>query len=213
MNLSIILILVFLTTPASLLNLASFSTTLKDFLSFNWVDKSGKITKFLFRSLLPSILITLIRELLMFIINLTVDKERHYRFSYHQRSQLRKIFVYLLFNLIIVPGFAGTALTNLFDIFRLGVNNFVDFLKELFVLSNGNFFLVYMITNAGGTFWTSINASGLLFKNYFTPAIVVETTLYIRENEGWRKDNGMIYGWGPTYAVNLVITGIAIMFQ
>ena len=81
------------------------------------------------------------------------------------------------------------------------------------MLNNGNLIVVFLLNNAGGTFWTTINSSGLLFKNYFSTSIAVVTKRYIKENEGWRKDNGMLYGYGPQYAINLVISGIGIIFQ
>ncbi len=115
--------------------------------------------------------------------------------------------------MVIVPGFAAAAITNLYEIFRFGFTNFINFLKELFVLNNGNFFLIFVLNNAGGTFWTSIICSGLLFKHYLSPNIVVASTLYERVNQGYRKHNGMLFGWGPNYAINLVIAAIGVMFQ
>lgn len=126
---------------------------------------------------------------------------------------MRKIFVYLFFNMVIVPGFAAAALTNLYEIFKYGFENTIEFLEQLFVLKNGNFFLIFVLNNTGGTFWTSLNFTGLLFKNYLSPSIVMETNIFLKENEGWRKNNGMLFGWGPNYAMNLVITGIAVIFQ
>ena len=123
------------------------------------------------------------------------------------------MFIYLFLNMIVVPGFAAVALTNLFQILRLGFSNTRGFLENLFVLNNGNLFVVFLLNNAGGTFWTTINCSGLLFKNYFSTSIAVVTKRYIKESEGWRKDNGMLYGYGPQYAINLVITGIGFIFQ
>ena len=115
--------------------------------------------------------------------------------------------------MVVVPGFAAVALTNLFEIFKYGAENFLDFLEQLFVLKSGTLLLIFVINNAGGTFWTSINCSVLLFKNYFVPTITMETTIYYKENETWRKSNAMIFGWGPNYAMNLVIAGIGIIFQ
>lgn len=209
----LILVLLFFTTPASLLNITSFSPSLRDSFSFDWVDESSAFVKFFFRSLMPSILIALINELISYIINATVDLERYYRFSKHQRAQMRKLFIYLFFNMVVVPGFAAVAITNLYEIFKSGVDNFLEFLKQLFVLKSGTLLLIFVINNAGGTFWTSINCSVLLFKNYFVPTITMETTIFYKENESWRKNNGMIFGWGPNYAMNLVITGIGIIFQ
>ena len=86
LTLILIFVLLFFTTPASLLNITSFSPSLRDSFSFDWVDDSSAFVKFFFRSLMPSILIALINELISYIINVTVDLERHYRFSKHQRA-------------------------------------------------------------------------------------------------------------------------------
>ena len=113
-NILVLFILVFVTTPASIINLGSFNSEVEDFLSLKWVSDNGVLLKFIIDSLLPAILISLTNEILMYLINISVDKERHYRFTKHQRSQLRKIFIYLFLNVIVVPGFAAVALTNLF---------------------------------------------------------------------------------------------------
>ena len=113
-NILVVFILIFITTPASIINLGSFNPQVEEFLSLNWVKENGVFVKFIIDSLLPAILISLTNEILMYLINISVDKERHYRFTKHQRSQLRKIFIYLFLNIIIVPGFAAVAFTNLF---------------------------------------------------------------------------------------------------
>lgn len=178
LNLVIVAILIFVTTPASLLNLVSWSKSLKRALSLEWVNQQSAFSQFVFKGLLPSIIIALINELILWIISIVAELERHHRFSWRHRSEHRKVFIYLFLNMIIVPGFGAAAFTNLYDIFSQGYENTLDFLKQLFELSNGNFFLIFVINNAGGTFWAQINCSSLMFKNYLSPTLAMITKLY-----------------------------------
>lgn len=54
--------------------------------------------------------------------------------------------------MVIVPGFASAAITNIYEIVDNGVGSTVDFFKKLFSLNNGNFFLIFVINHAGGSF-------------------------------------------------------------
>ena len=144
---------------------------------------------------------------------MVAELERHHRFSWRHRSEHKKVFIFLFLNMIIVPAFAATAITNLYEIITIGYDNTEDFFRQLFQLNNGNLFLIFVINNAGGTFWAQINCSSLLFKNYLSPAIVMATKTHQKLNEGWRKNVGMMFDWGPHYAYNVVIAAIGIVFH
>lgn len=205
--------LLFLTTPASILNVVTKSAGLKSFLALEWVDTSTDLSKYIVQQLIPTLLVLGINELLIMVINYTVDFEYKERFSSHQRSQMRKTFVYFLFNMLLIPGLAAGAFSNIYYFFLDGISNFKTFFVRLFSLETGNFFMVLVINNAGGGFFAGMNVLYILVENYLSPAISMEYKAIERENEKWMKNNDMLFPWGVNYSLNLVIMGIGIVFK
>lgn len=212
-NILAILILLFLTTPAAMLNVIGQSSQLKYFLSMGWIDQTNTFNQFLVKTLIPSLIVLGINELLMLVINKIVDAQSKERFSKHQRNVLRFIFVYFLFNMLLVPGIAANAINNAYEFFQEGVRDWNSLSKKMFVLENGNFFFTLILNSAGGAFLTGMNVFYILFDNYLSPVISMVWKVTQRENEKWIKNNGMLLSWGAMYATILVVIGIGFVFQ
>lgn len=213
MNLLAILILLFLTTPAALLNVISQSKELKSILSLSWLDQGSQLSQFLVKNLVPTLIVLGINELLLLVINLIVDAQGKERFSKHQRNVLRLIFVYFLFNMLLIPGVAANVINNAYEFFSAGIRDWNSFSKNMFVLDNGNFFFTLVLNSAGGAFLSGMNVFYILFDNYLSPTISMLWKVSQRENEKWMKDNSMLMSWGAYYAMLLVIAGIGFVFQ
>jgi len=208
-----IIVLIFLTTPASMINLVLRDNEAKDATNLEWVDRLPDSLKYLFRSLAPTLLVIAINELLILIISSIVDMEKHHRFSTHQGRLLSLLFVYLLMNMLIVPGLAASAVTNLFDIIHLGAQNGIKIFKQLFSLQSGDFFLLLVIGNSGGPFLSAMNNFGDLFMSYLDPKILVKTKVIEKEAEFLHKNHASVYTYGTTYSFFLVILSIGVVFQ
>lgn len=213
LNVLSIVVLLFLTTPAALLNVVSQSSQLKYFLSMSWIDQSSQFNQFLVKNLIPTLLVLAINELLLYIINLIVDARRHERFSTHQLGVFRLVFVYFLFNMLLIPGIAANVINNAYEFFSASVQDWNSFTKNMFVLDNGNFFFTLVLNSAGGAILTGLNVFYILFDNYLSPLISMVSKLNQRENERWMKDNGMLLPWGSNYGMILVMIGIGFVFQ
>lgn len=212
-NLLAIAILIFVTTPTTLLNVVSRSNGLKNFLALNWIDQSSDFNRYLVQDLAPALIVLGINELLVMVMNFLVDFERKERFSRHQRGQMRKTFFYFFFNMILIPGLAVTAITNIYELVENGVDDTQTFFKKLFVLKNGTFYMALLLGNAGGGFLAGMNVLYILAFNYFSPSISMESKVIERENEKWLKNNDMLFSWGVYYSLNIVIMGIGFVFQ
>jgi hypothetical protein len=213
LQLASILVLIFLTTPAAFVNFLSTNQSAKHFLSLDWVDSSPAFVRFLLQGLTPAIIILIVNEILLWIIGMIVNFERRTRFSFHQISYMKKVFVYLLFNMLIVPGLAASAVSNIFDIINVGVRDTRQLFTNLFAIKTGNFFMILVINGAGGAFLSILNYLGILFKNYLSPSIAMETKIAERRDEQWQKDDGSVFGYGGNYAIVLVLLGIGIVFH
>lgn len=154
-----------------------------------------------------------INELLILVMNFIVDFEKKERFSNHQRSQMRKTFIYFLFNMLLIPGLAASTINNIYGFVNNSVKHVDILFQQIFELQDGNFFMALVLGNAGGGFFAGLNVLYILFQNYISPSISMETKVIERENEKWLKNNDMLFSWGIYYSLNLMIIGIAFVFQ
>lgn len=212
-NVLAILLLLFLTTPAALLSVVTKNEGLRSFLELDWVDRSSRFSQYLVDDLIPALIVLGINELLIMVMNFIVDFQKKERFSRHQRSQMRKTFVYFLFNMLLIPGLAASTINNIYDFVNSSVNGVDVLFKRIFELEDGNFFIALILGNAGGGFFAGLNVLYILVLNYFSPAISMESKVIERENEKWLKNNDMLFSWGVYYSLNLMIMGIGFVFQ
>lgn len=208
-----IIVLLFLTTPAALLNVVSQSSSLKYFLSMSWIDQTSTFNQFLVKTLIPSLIVLGINELLLAIINLLVECKRKQRYSKHQRSIMSYTFVYFLFNMLLIPGVAANVINNAYEFINHGINDWNVFWKNIFALENGNFFFTLLVNSGAGAFLSGLNVFYILFDNYLSPTYSMITKITQRENEKWMKNNGMLMAWGSFYSMILVFSGIGFIFQ
>lgn len=208
-----VVLIVFLTTPAATLSIMAQTSELKSFLALDWVDQSSNFSKYLVQDLIPALIVLGINELLILVMNFLVDFEKKERFSIHQRSQMRKTFLYFLFNMLIIPGLTVSTVNNVYELINSGVSDMEISIKKLFNLKDGNFFMALVLGNAGGGFFAGLNVLYILAANYFSPSISMKTKVIERENEKWLKDNDMLFSWGVYYSLNLMIIGIGFVFQ
>jgi hypothetical protein len=219
--------MVFLTTPAvhhfliqALIQMMSKNNSLKNAVTFKWAEDSPSFFKFLIKSYLPPLIVILINQVLLLLIfylgTRTADTaywENNPRYSQYQRSILSKAFFYMTFNVLIIPGFAATAVSNLFDLFSEGITNPTQMMKKLFDIKSGDFFVILILQAAGNTIFFSLNSIGELALNYFSPFLTHHYRTVLTEKESWTKNEGTIFQYGYNYSQSIVFIGIAIVFQ
>lgn len=213
LNLAAIALLVFFTTPAAMINALTLGGGLDSVLGFEWMKNSGGFVKFVFQSLVPSLVIIVVNALLQILIKLIVKLELHYRFSRHHSRELGMLFVYLLFNMLIVPGIAGTSLTSLYDVIDKGIKDFKDLLKTLFKIEEGNLFIVLLLQDAGINFLVGMISMNQLTRHYLSPTLCVIMKQLKIKYEHWLLERSDLLDYGPYYAELLVEIAIAFVFQ
>lgn len=212
LNILAVALLIFFTTPAAMINALTFGGGLDSVLGVEWM-KNGEFVKFLFQSLVPALIIIGINAVLQQLIKLIVRLELHYRFSRHHSRELALLFVYFLFNMLIVPGVAGTVLTSLYDVIDKGSQDFNDLLRMLFKIEEGNLFLVLLLEDAGINFLVGIISIQQLTADYFSPSMCVIMKHFKIKYEHWLRQRSDLMDYGPYYAELLVEIGIAFVFQ
>lgn len=214
-----LIILVFISSPVVIVKLLS-----KSFLDENsldrWLDGLDTSASYFIKTILPVLIITVVNELILVVIDLLgkflfilVVWEGHRKFSHHQRSYLRKVFIYFLFNMLIVPGVATSAISNLYEFFRSNWNDGLQFIKMLFILTKGDFFLSLLIQSGAGALFSQLTSLPMFFKNHFSPKLAYLTQMDLYQNEEWTKHDGNIFQYGHYYAQTCVVIGIHGVFQ
>lgn len=211
-----VLILIFMTSPDVIFRLASQEPQFENFLKGTWLDLESPnvLERYLFTNGgLRSLIILGVNELLLLLISILVDYEDNSRFSRAQKSFLRKVFIYFLFNMLIVPGAAGATVASIYEFVRSNFNQGLYFLQQQFVVSSGDFFLSLILNLAAGAFFNQMNAIPMLFKHHLSPIGALLSQHALLHEHKWRKHEGSIFGYGGYYAQMIVVCGIAIVFQ
>ena len=186
---------------------------MKSALSFGWLEKLPAFLASLLRSILPPLLVVVINQILVMIIEKVVSLEGHHRFSLYQKSLLQTVFVYFLFNMLIVPGFAATAITNLVELLKMGLKDFSSLFRSLFMLKTGDFFINLLVQSGSVAVLTSFSNIAPLFGYYLSPLFMMSMRMKQFTGAVWTKENANIFPFGMSYALNLVTIGIAVVFQ
>lgn len=213
LNAAAIGLILFLTTPAAIINAMTFGGGLGLVLGFQFSYESGIVVKFIFQSLIPTIVILLVNELLEEVIGRLVELELHYRFSQHHKRELDLLFIYSLFNMLIAPGFAGIALNNLYDVIVYGFKDFNDLMVKLFRIGEGNLFISLLLEDAGINFFLGILSMEHLQNNYFSPRMCVLMKEYKLKYQKWMTVRSDLMEFGSYYGELLAEIAVAFVFQ
>lgn len=211
-----VLILIFMTSPDILFKLAAKEPLIENFIKGTWLnlEQPNVLERYLFTNGgLRSLIILGVNELLLLLISVLVDYEDNSRFSRAQKSFLRKVFIYFLFNMLIVPGAAGATASSIFELVKSNFNQGLYFLQQQFVVSSGDFFLSLILNLAAGAFFNQMNAIPMLFKHHLSPIGALLAQHALLHQHKWRKHEGSLFGYGGYYAQMIVVCGIAIVFQ
>lgn len=128
-------------------------------------------------------------------------------------SILRLVFIYFLFNMLIVPGFAATAYQNIFDIIYMGLQTTSSLFHQIFSIYSGDFFLILILQSAGGAFFVNQTSIIDVILFYCSPHLFFKSRLFKPSLDYLRKTEDIIFPYGLFYAQELVVIGIGIVFQ
>lgn len=208
-----ILVLLFFTTPTAMLNAVTMGGGMETLLGFKSKVSNYRLPKFIVGNLLPTMIILGINNLLLLILKLLTKQEQHSRYSNVQKSEMIKLFIYWLLNMLIIPGISGLALNNLYSVLQEGFNHFDGLVSKLFNLREGDFFIVLLLNSAAFGFLSRILYIKKLFTNKLSPTQAVLKKQQQLKYEEWMMQKSWICNFGSKYALLLVVVSIGMVFQ
>lgn len=207
-----ILVLIFLTTPTSIF--LSFKTLSEEYIpeqKTNWINDS-EMGSFL-RTYTPPIMILVINQILVVLIDVSSQLERHNTYSKTQYSIFNKAMPYLLLNMLIIPAITLATAKSLYKIVSEKNWEFTRVLGDLYTPDSGVFFVTILIQN--GTFTGAFYLVRLadIFGTYCSPWLSHFRRQMLNDREPWRKSDNDIYPFGYYYAQMITAFAIVIMFS
>ncbi len=116
--------------------------------------------------------------------------------------------------MLIVPGFAVPAGTNLFDLLTTKIGKVSDLFQNFYLLPSGDFFIILLIQQTCFGFFGTITQLGLLYSFYFSPSAY----LWIKNNatknfQLYLKHETTTFDFGYVYSLNFAILGIVLIYS
>ena len=146
LNTFVIVILVFFTTPVSILSgvrevadVPVLTSTVHDF-----QESTGYFGSLLF-AMVPTLLIMAISSIMPIFLYAITDKENHPTRSAVEALALRRAYVFLVANILIMPGLVLTSLDVLISFTISDPSDVFGVLGMMFVVHTGSFFVIYTI--------------------------------------------------------------------
>jgi hypothetical protein len=139
--------------------------------------------------------------------------ESHHRYSVYQMSVLTKTFWYFLLNIIVMPGFAAVALSNIYEIVTVGFTNRKTLFAQIFLFEKGDFFVILVLQYAATSFFRLQTNFNDFIWSYFSPTLMRKFKQLTSSKDNWMKHDYDLFTFGYDYAQNTVIFGIGIVFQ
>lgn len=115
--------------------------------------------------------------------------------------------------MLIVPGFAVPAGTNLFDLITSKIGNFSSLFENFYLIKSGDFFIILLIQQVCFGFLGTITQFGLLSGYYFSPSAYLLLRKKINNEQKYLKDETCTFDFGYVYSLNLTILGIVFIYS
>ena len=209
LNLSLLLLLIFFTTPMGFVG------------AFKKVDKY-KILEFKWLKVIPFgyILVTYIIPLLIIGINLVlifvIDYicrfEKHYTHSNYQFALFTKAFIYMLFNYLLIPSLT-LSYESLYDIIKTNYKNILHLLSQVSSVFDNSYFFIALIIQSGTVSFVYyfLRLDELMF-NAFSTQVSFYKRHFINTGHAWHRNEEDCFYFGYFCAQYMVFYSICIVF-
>lgn len=207
-NLSIILLMLFLTTPVSL-----FQVFIEE-ISLDWISEIPHPFNEIFLTLLPSLIVTLANQIILLVIDYSSELECYCSFSGYQISNLRKGIFYMLLNLLLLPVLTIGTAESLFMIFVQGFSlDWTGILTKFFTSSTlWSFYLMMLLEQGVLSFICYV----LRLKEWFLclgdATFAYYKRAFLNDKAVWRREVDDIFQYGYFSAQMIVCLTIVFVF-
>lgn len=112
-----------------------------------------------------------------------------------------------------MPWFAASTVSNIYVMVKNGYNNRQTLFEQLFLFRSGDFFIILVLQNGSYSTFMALTSITGLWSSYFSPKLLVKLQEKAAALPNWARKNLDIFEFGASYSQNVVIMGVAIMFQ
>ncbi|KAM3142634.1 hypothetical protein pb186bvf_005293 [Paramecium bursaria] len=188
-GLFMLLILIFCTTPSSVISYFKFEIFEVHVISL--------------------ITLSTINQILLFFIDLSAKLERHISKSEYQRSVYKRSVFYLTMNMLIVPALSFVAFNNIYDLIINNVQDFMDIIQAAYFLNNSQFFVLLVFQ------LSCLSLISLLrLDEIFTSWLSAAYADYKRINiEKYFQDMNDMFNYGYYYGQQITVLYIVYTFS
>ena len=210
LNIVTIALLLFVTTPMSLLS------TMQKFKYFKFLQ-----FEFIIKIKYGYIIITYIYPIIILIINIGLIElidyicilEKNYTHSNYHCSFFEKSFIYMLLNFLIIPSLA-LSYEPLYQIFKYNFKDLKNLLTEICEIYNNYYFYITLFIQNGtfGFIFYLLRINELLF-NFFSTTITYYKRHFINIDKYCYRNEKDVFLFGYFYSQYMVFYSICLVFS
>lgn len=209
LNFAIFSLMLFLTTPAAILQSAQ---NLK-WVEFTWTESIphpfGEIVKIS----IPPLFVLLVNQVILLLIDYSAELEGHFSFSGYQISILEKGVFYMMLSVLIIPAFAIETSHSLYMMIAYDNDFDIKLLwHKSYLSASGQFFLLLLLEQGVIAVFCYLLRLKELFFSFGNVIYAHYKRLLMNDGESWRKDLDDQFQYGYFSAQMIVCLSIIFLF-
>ena len=211
LNILAMTVMLFFTTPASLITVLGVTDILEGWFFDN--PQPGSFSNLIEKNLSP-MLIILVNQLLLLLIDTLSLKKHVIRLSETQLTIFNLCLFYMLINNFIIPALSMTTVESLFSFLS---NNNVEkvetLLKTFYLKDTGSLFIILLIQAGTFSFTFYLLRISDLFWNYFDRRLICEKRQRRLMIKNWLRDETDNFQYGYFYASMVIYLIVVLVFS
>jgi len=208
LNVLAVILMIFFTTPASLITVLGVTDILDKVISSSTLP--GSFSNIIEKNLSP-MLIILVNQLLLYVIDTLAYRKRLIKLSSTQMTIFNLCFVYMLINSFIIPALSMTTVESIFSFFHTNsIEKVETLLKTFYLKDTGSLFIILLIQAGTFSFTFYLLRLSDLILNFFDRKVVCEKREARLKWKNWLRDETDNFQFGYFYS-NMVIYLIVVL--
>ena len=212
LNFVAVILMIFFTTPASLITVLGITDIMDNVLSSS-TPEPGSFSNLIEKNISP-MLIILVNQLLLFVIDMLAYKKRMIKVSATQMTIFNLCFIYMLINSFILPALSMTTAESIFSFLHTNnIEKVETLLKTFYLKDTGSLFIILLLQ--AGTFSFSFYLLRLsdLFLNFFDRKLVAEKREARLKWKNWLRDETENFQYGYFFANAVIYLIVVLVFS
>ena len=115
--------------------------------------------------------------------------------------------------MLLVPGLAVPAGTNLYEIINKDLHALNILFQNFYIIKAGDFFVILLIQQISFGFFASMVPFSALYNNYFSPHLMAGMRSQPAEFRAFFEDEGNTFEFGFNYSQTITILAIIFVYS